>query len=68
MVGVPVEDDDDAATPLVDVPVEDDDDDAAVDSCSDARVVFVVFTCRVADIDTGVAAAAAPDDVVALLE
>ena len=66
-MGVPVEEEDDAATPLVGVPVEEDDDDAAVDSCSDARVLFVFFTCRVADIDTGVAAAA-PDDVVALLE
>ena len=66
MVGVPVEDEDDAATPLVGVPVEEDDDDAAVDSCSDARVLFVFFTCRVADIDTGVIDA--PVDVVALLE
>ena len=67
-MGVPVEEEDDAATPLVGVPVEEDDDDAAVvGSCSDARVLFVFFTCRVADIDTGVAAAA-PDDVVALLE
>lgn len=67
-MGVSVEEEDDAATPLVGVPVEDENDDAAVvGSCSDARVLFVFFTCRVADIDTGVAAAA-PDDVVALLE